>query len=112
MSHTLAALAAPEQDRRDRTAEGILRRCPRIVAHVIAESLGYATPTLAAKIVADAADGRENWCEWIAACYGGDPRAPVSDAIRRRHTHHGYIALALVRRWAATGEQPLLGSWF
>ena len=99
------------------TREEALRRWPRIVAHVIAESLGYATPDLAAKIVADARDGRENWCEWIACCYGCDPRKAVEKAIRYRHSHRGYMAhypqaLALVRQLIETGEQPLLASWF
>jgi len=102
---------------RDRSAEGILRRCPSLVAHVIAESLGYASPYLAAKIVADAAAGKSNWCEWIACCYGGDPRKPLTSAICRRHTHRGYMAdyrqaLVLVRRYAETGNQPDFGSWF
>lgn len=99
------------------TREEALRRWPRIVAHVIAESLGYATPDLAAKIVADAHDGRENGCEWIACCYGCDPRKAVEKAIRNRHSHRGYMAhypqaLALVRRLIETGDQPLLASWF
>ena len=102
---------------RDRSAQGILLRCPRLVAHVIAESLGYATPALAAKIVADGAAGRPNWCEWIYSCYGGDARKVVQAAIQSRHHHRGYMAdhraaLALVRRFAKTGDQPLFASWF
>lgn len=102
---------------RDRTAQGILLRCPRLVAHVIAESLGYATPVLAAKIAADGAAGRPNWCEWIYTCYSGDARKVVRDAIRNRRHHRGYMAdhsaaLALVRRYAETGDQPLFASWF
>jgi len=95
----------------------VLRRYPNVVAHVIAESLGYATPSLAAKIVADARDGRQNWCEWIVFCYGGDPRKAVSDAIRRRHMHHGYMASyqrarSLVLEAATYGLEPMLASWF
>lgn len=93
------------------------RRYPRLVAHVIAESLGYATPGLAAAIVADAREGRSNFCEWIACCYGADPRQAVRAAIRRRHGHRGYmadyrLALELVRRYAETGAEPLFASWF
>jgi len=99
------------------TRTGILRRYPRVVAHVIAESLGYATPSLAARIVADAHQGRPNYCEWIACCYGGDPRGAVRDAIARRHRHHGYMAsypqaLELVRHTIETGGEPLFASWF
>lgn len=39
---------------------------PRHVAHVMAESLGYCTPTSAANIIADAKLGKPNWCEWLA----------------------------------------------
>ena len=95
----------------------VLRRYPRVVAHVIAESLGYATPSLAAKIVADALEGKPNYCEWIASCYRGDPRPAVKNAIARRHHHQGYMAsyrqaLELVRQYIETGEQPLFASWF
>jgi hypothetical protein len=108
---------APSTVERDRTAQGILLRCPRLVAHVIAESLGYATPALAAKIVADGAAGRANWCEWIYTCYSGDARKVVQAAIHSRHHHGGYMAdhraaLALVRRYAETGDGPLFASWF
>jgi len=99
------------------TRAEVLHRYPRVVAHVIAESLGYATPSLAARIVADAKDGRPNYCEWIASCYGGDPRAAVKSAVARRHRHQGYMAeyrqaLALVQHATETGEEPLFASWF
>ncbi len=107
----------PPRAPRDRTADGILRRCPRLVAHVIAESLGYASPTLAARLVECGAAGRENWCEWILACYGGDARKAVRSAIRNRRSHRGYMAevgqaLALVRHTAQHGDPTLFGSWF
>jgi hypothetical protein len=99
------------------TRTEVLGRYPRVVAHVIAESLGYATPDLAAKIVADSMEGQPNYCEWIASCFGGDPRGAVKDAIRHRHHHHGYMAsypqaLLLVRQSTETGEQPHFASWF
>ena len=40
-------------DRRPETPEEFMRRYPRITAHIIAESLGYATPTRAAWIGLD-----------------------------------------------------------
>jgi hypothetical protein len=94
-----------------------MKRYPRITAHIIAESLGYATPSMAARILKDAREGRKNYCEWIAACYGGDPLPAVKDAIRNRHNHKGYmaeykLAYALVKRAIETGEEPLLASWF
>jgi hypothetical protein len=95
----------------------VARRYPRVVAHVIAESLGYATPSLAARIVADAGAGRPNYCEWIASCYRDNPRPAVRNAVARRHHHRGFMAdypqaLALVLHYVETGEQPLFASWF
>lgn len=94
-----------------------LRRYPRLCAHIIAESLGYATPLTAARILQDAAEGRENYCEWIFACYQADPAKAVRAAIQRRAHHRGYMAsyeqaLALVRHQLDTGEGPTLASWF
>jgi hypothetical protein len=90
---------------------------PRTVAHVVAGSLGYATPTVAARIVADARARRPNWCEWIDACHGRDAHAAVLFCVRGRHHHRGPMAeydraLALVREANASGREPLLASWF
>jgi hypothetical protein len=95
----------------------IMKKYPRITAHVIAESLGYATPSCAARIVKDAREGRKNYCEWIYSCYGSDPVPAVKSAIRSRHHHEGYmaeykLALALVRRAIDTGDEPVFASWF
>jgi len=94
-----------------------LRSYPRLCAHVIAESLGYAPPSRAARIVMDAHKRQENWCEWIYSCYNKDPLPAVRNAFRRRHTHHGFmaeykLAKALVDRAIETGDEPLLASWF
>ena len=94
-----------------------LHRYPRICAHIIAESLGYVTPSTAARILLDAHRGDENWCEWIFSCYDRDPRRAVRDSIRNRHYHDGYMAsyrqaLAIVRRRLETGEEPIFASWF
>lgn len=94
-----------------------MKRYPRITAHIICESLGYATPSKAAWILKDAKEGRENWCEWIASCYRCDPRPAVQNAIRTRRYHTGYMAefqqaYALVRRAIQTGEEPSFASWF
>lgn len=94
-----------------------MKRYPRITAHVIAESLGYATPSRAARILKDAREGRENHCEWIYSCYDKNPLRAVRDSIKRRHHHKGFMAeyrqaYALVKRAIETGEEPLLASWF
>lgn len=105
------------QPREPRTREEYLRKYPRICAHIIAESLGYATPTVAAIILKDAAEGRENWCEWIYSCYDKNPRRAVEHAISKRHTHRGHMgsyqdALELVKRANETGQEPMFASWF
>jgi hypothetical protein len=94
-----------------------MKRYPRLTAHVIAESLGYASPSCSARIISDAKTGRNNYCEWIYSCYGGNPLPAVRNAIRNRHGHRGpmaeyELALALVRRAIETGDEPLFGSWF
>ena len=94
-----------------------MKRYPLITAHIIAESLGYATPTCAARILKDAREGRENYCEWIYSCYNRDPLGAVKDSIKNRHYHKGVMsdfqrAKALVKRAIETEEEPLLGSWF
>jgi len=106
-----------EKGEREYSVREIMQRYPRITAHIIAESLGYATPTCAARILKDAKEGKENWCEWILSCYRCDPRPAVQNAIRNRHTHEGFmseykLALALVKRVLETGDEPIFASWF
>lgn len=90
---------------------------PRIVSHLICESLGYATPSRAASILKDAREGRPNYCEWVWSCYNSDPKTPVQLAIKNRHMHHGYmaeykLARALVERAIKSSEEPVFASWF
>lgn len=94
-----------------------LRRWPRLCAHVICHSLGYATPTRAADIVLAAARRRPHFCEWIDACYAGDPLPAVQAAIQGRHTHRGYmaeyrVARALVEQAIHDGDHCVFASWF
>jgi hypothetical protein len=94
-----------------------MKRYPCITAHVVAESLGYATPSCAARILKDARERRKNYCEWIYSCYTGDPLVAVKNAIKNRHYHRGFmadyrLARALVQKAIETGQEPLFGSWF
>jgi len=84
-------------------ARGILRTTfggiRRICAHIIAESYGAATPTLAARALKDAAEGtrtlveylrtgsKNMYCVAIATVYAGDPTPFVKDAIDSRCLH-------------------------
>ena len=97
--------------------EQALKRWPRLCAHVICHSLGYATPTKAADIVLAAARRRPHYCEWIDACYAGDPLPAVQAAIQGRHTHRGYmaeygLARALVEQAIRDGDHCVFASWF
>jgi hypothetical protein len=99
------------------TVQDYLRVYPRLCAHVIAESLGYAPPSRAARIVMDAHKRQENWCEWIYSCYNKDPLPAVRNAFQSRHTHRGFmaeykLAKALVDRAVQTGDEPIFASWF
>jgi len=104
--------------KRPSTPREFMKRYPRITAHIISESLGYATPTTAAIIGLDGMYKRKNYCEWIASCYNGDACRALQDAIRNRHHHEGYMAwystraLPLVRRAIEKEEEPILASWF
>lgn len=94
-----------------------MKRYPLITAHIIAESLGYATPTLAARILKDAREGRANYCEWLDACYSRNALKAVQASIKNRHSHTGCMsdfkrAYALVEKSVKDGEEPILASWF
>ena len=97
--------------------EEVRQRWPRVTAHLISESLGYATPHAVARIIRDALLGQPNYCEWIDHCYRGNVRQTLRESIRSRHHHKGFmadyrIAFKIVRRTNETGEGPMLASWF
>ncbi len=99
------------------TAMDYMKAYPRVTAHIIAESLGYATPSRAADILRSAHKRQPNYCEWIYSRYGGASVKAVKDAIRNRHYHKGYmaeykLAKVLVEKAVKTGDEPIFGSWF
>ncbi|MGD0088289.1 MAG: hypothetical protein ABSE73_00020 [Planctomycetota bacterium] len=99
------------------TNEAVLRRYPRICAHLICESLGYATPTVAASILRAAIHKQQHFCEWLMSCYQCNPVVPVTRAIRYRSHHRGYMseyetAIRLVREAIQSGNEPIFASWF
>jgi len=101
----------------DLSIKDVMKKYPRITAHIIAESLGYATPSCSAAILRDAIQGKENYCEWIYSCYNADPKKAVQNAIKHRHHHEGFmaeykLALALVKRAIETNDEPIFASWF
>ena len=107
------ARSRPPDTGRKAENNATMKRWPRLCAHIICESLGYATPALAARIVMDAKALRQNWCEWVYSCYKGDPVPVVKDAIRSRHYHRGpvsnmemFLSLVLQRLSIAIQAMP------
>ena len=99
------------------TAKDILRRYPRLAAHIICESLGYAEPTLAAFIIRDAKEGKKTYCEWASACFNNDPKAIIRKSFANRHWHTGFMAdygcaRKLVDIAGSAGREPIFASWF
>jgi len=118
---------------RPMTGREALQRWPRIVAHMICESLGYFTPKSASNALASYKNGEDYGCEWYSSMSYQRTKNyfNVAELIkinkdvvkwsflnRRRHT--GYMAdyataLALVRKELETkdGLPPsVLASWF
>jgi hypothetical protein len=121
--------------RKVRSQEDVLHRLPCLVAHLIAESLGYFTPQAAANAIAHYTKGDAFFCEWYydwaskrfansnTKC--ADLRDTVlevgevalQNAIKRRHRHRGPMAefnraLVLVRHVRQGDQGPLFASWF
>ena len=108
----------------------ILRRYPRITAHLICESLGYFTPRSAANALIAYLEHATFYCEWYShmtnlRCGNYFHKETnmqvvqdvVNNAIAGRARHHGYMAdyaraLALVQEAAKGGREPALASWF
>lgn len=119
--------------RKPRSQADVLQRLPCLVAHLIAESLGYFTPEAAANAIATHTRGEAFFCEWYYdwACKrcsgkrGADLRDTVREvgksalqrAVQQRKHHRGPTndfqhALALVRQVRQGDEGPLYASWF
>ena len=106
------------------TRDEILRRYPRLVSHLICESLGYFTPEGAAGAILAVVRNRPCACEWYLHMAGlaglsleDVGRHTLRRAIHSRHHHRGFMAeytraRALVHRLVTTGDSPLLASWF
>jgi hypothetical protein len=113
----------------------VLKKYPRIVAHLICESLGYYCVLSAAGVLHACIENEPYFCEWHShmsnSRYRDQPAANYNEVIRmitrdvvhwaiaRRHSHRGYMAeykhaITLVKREleseGATGS--MLASWF
>lgn len=113
---------------RELTQKDVLVRWPRLVAHMICESLGYFTPKSAANAILCYLANEPFWCEWymhIANIRAGERfgdkeiaqvgRDMVKWAIQRRHVHKGFMSeYQLARRLVEQELQdagPVFASW-
>lgn len=108
-----------------------LKRYPRIIAHMICESLGYFTVLSAANALLAYIEKKPYYCEWYDHMAGFQKtgtynermqhitQRTVKDAIRNRKGHHGYMAeyknaimliKAELEREGVTSQ--MLASWF
>jgi hypothetical protein len=113
----------------------VIQRLPRLVAHLVCESLGYFTPQAAANAIAYHTRAEPFSCEWYydwaskRFASGNTQRADVrgtvvevgklaiENACRRRNRHRGPMAdfkqaWALVQHVRQGGEEPAFASWF
>lgn len=111
------------------TTKEVLTKYPRIVSHLICESLGYFTPNSAAQALVAAKENRPYFCEWYSWIAGDCTRGSydatkvtevtnlvLSAAIRNRQQHKGYMSdYQLARQCVSAelkGKGPSLASWF
>jgi hypothetical protein len=118
--------------------QAIAKRYPRLIAHLMCESLGYMSVETAVVTIIRWQEGSGLSCEWFAhiAFHGANAkrfegmdymdrmrvvtRETLQSAIKRRHFHKGYMADISVGRRAvakAVGMEPRdsldsLAGWF
>lgn len=106
----------------------IIKRWPRIIAHLICESLGYFTPRSAANALENFKKNEPFYCEWYChmANHRSGPdfnkslvdvgRDTLKRAIEQRRRHKGYMRdYELAQSVVAAeldGKSPEFASWF
>jgi hypothetical protein len=114
--------------RQEKMQEFILNRWPRIVSHLICESLGYFTPKSAVNAIIAYKTNTPFYCEWYCHMAGfrkGElqdtlleiNKDVIKDAISRRKNHRGYMAdynyaRQLVEKVRKGHPGPVFASWF
>lgn len=105
-----------------------LRKYPRLIGHMICESLGYFTPRAAANALISYKNNMPFYCEYylhLAQAYDNEPsnlrllkvaKSQIEHSFRTRNYHKGYmnnyaLAKALVEG-SLKGKDPMLASWF
>jgi len=114
------------------TRDDVLHRYPRLVAHMICESLGYFSPLCAANALAFCISKQPFSCEWyghICHCRGKGyydqaemlkiGADVVQSAFEQRHRHKGCMAdyehalmLVMAERNKRGCTDGMLASWF
>ena len=100
----------------------VLRRYPRLTAHLVCESLGYLTPLAAANAILSHIQAQEFACEWyLDMARHGHSLTRVNEniismAFRHRHFHTGFMAdhrsaLAMVEKELNGGQPATLMAW-
>ncbi|UCF84587.1 MAG: hypothetical protein JSV50_02855, partial [Desulfobacteraceae bacterium] len=69
-----------------------IRRYPRIAAHILAQSFGRATATMAAQVGLDALYRRENHQEWVQRRYKGNAGKCLKWSLEFRYFHRLFSA--------------------
>jgi len=102
----------------------IMKKYPRITAHLIAESLGYFTPKAAAFAIKYYKTNVPYYCEWFIHLARGYDRERIlkagkmviENAFKLRKYHRGYMAdYRLARKiveQSIRGNDPMFASWF
>lgn len=77
----------------------VIVKYPRLVAHLMCESLGYFCPLSAANAIAAYINNETFACEWYVHMAGGSREAllevnkrTIKRAFENRHRHKGYMA--------------------
>ena len=106
------------------TQDDVRRRYPRLVAHMVCDSLGYFTPGAAAQALKAYKENVPNCCEWyvhMARGFNDDKlldvgKHVVQRAFESRHHHRGYMAhYPMARKLVEeelAGRGPVFASWF
>ena len=109
----MAMTKTPMQATRPGSVEDVLKRYPRLTAHLVCQSLGYFSPLSAARAILDHATQTSNACEWYIHMAGNGRsllqvnRDTIAQAFRSRRSHRGYMAdYPTARRLVETYSQP------
>jgi hypothetical protein len=130
----LTTIEQPQTEQQIVTRDDAMRRYPRLISHMICESLGYFSPLCAANALAHYICGSPFFCEWYSHMASFRKAATreeyeaelvkvgaevVSFAFKRRSHHSGYmaeyrqaLALVMAERQRTGCTDGMLASWF